>query len=373
MLALVCSSQLWESNSAGYVQVKQAAGTGEMSVRLEPGMYWQGMGSITDYRISDVFDFNNEKISVKFNDGSTAEIGGQAQFRLPLKPDAILKIHTDFRSYDAVVQNLVKKLVAASLKQAANLFRAEEVYSTRRADFIDLVTDQIREGIYATTWREEWVKDQESDKETLIRRVEIRRDKAGEPIVNDVSTFKIYDVDLVGQILINDIDFDDLTDGLIAKRKEAEQNQVVARANAERAKQDAITAMEEGKRDIARAEASALVEKKTAVVEAEKQTEIKKQQALQAEEDKKALIARGEGEAAATKLKVAAGLSPLEKATIDANTAIGVAEKMSQIKFPAMMIIGGGGNGQVINPFDAVGLKSFIDISKAMSDGQANH
>lgn len=38
------------------------------------------------------------------------------------------------------------------------------------------------------------------------------------------------------------------------------------------------------------------------------------------------------------------------------------------VRFQEMMVIGGGGNGQgPLNPFDAVGLKSFIDISKQLA------
>ena len=363
ILVLILSSQIWESNPAGHIQVKQAATTGAMSVRTTPGMYYQGFGTITTYPMSDTYDFTQDKITVKFNDGSTAVLGGQVQFKLPTDEESVLSFHRDFRSYEAIMA-MAKRVVSASLVQSANLFRAEDIYSMRRSEFIDLVTDQIREGIYSTDWRDEWTTDTDTKERTLIKRVEIRRDKNGQPIVNDKSQFKIYGIDLVGQVLVSNIDFDDLTDGLITKRKEAEQQQVVARANAERAKQDAITAMEEGKRDIAKAEALALVEQKKAVVDAERETKVAQQKALQAEEEKKAIIAKGEADAAATKLKVAAGLSPLEKAQFDRDTAIGVAQALAGINLPGVMVIGGDGKGGQINPFDAVGLESFIRMSK---------
>lgn len=369
-VVLIFSFQIFENNSAGYIQVKQAATSGEMSVRLQPGMYYQGFGTITTYKISDIYDFNDgvHQIGVRFNDAATANISGQIKYRLPTTEEGILKIHRDFRSYSAVHNDLVRQVVASALKQSATFFRAEDVYSTRRADFIDMVNDQIKDGIYATSYSEEWRKDELDDTKTiLVRKVETRKDKEGSPIVNEVSAFKTYGIELI-QIVINDIDFDDLTDALIVKRKDAEQQQVVARANAERAKQDAVTAFEQGRANVAIAEAQALVEKKTAVVEAEKNKEVATQKALQAEEEKKAIIARGEADAAATKLKVAAGLSPLEKATIDKETAIGVAQQLAQVKLPGLMVIGGqGANGGQVNPFDAVGLEAFIKMSKNLS------
>ncbi len=145
----------------------------------------------------------------------------------------------------------------------------------------------------------------------------------------------------------------------------------MAKATAERAKQDAITTAEQGKAKVAQAEAEALVLKKTAVINAEKEREVATQNALKAEEEKKAIIAKGQADAEAARLKVAAGLTPLDKANIDKETAIGVAEKLAQVKFPEMMVIGGGANGQgPLNPFDAVGLQSFIDISKSMAKGK---
>lgn len=372
LLSLAFANQIIENNFSGFVQVKQAATTGHMEVILNPGMYLQMFGTVTTYKVSDVYDFNSpsSKINVRFNDASEAQISGQIKFRLPVAPEQLLKLHREFRSYETVHQDLIRQVVAAALKQSATFFRAEDVYSTRRSDFIDLINDQIKAGIYATSYREEWVDDDvEEGKKVLLKKVEVRTDKAGNPIVNEESAFKLYGIELI-QIVINDIDFDDKTDALITKRKEAEQERVVAKANAERAKQDAITAQEQGKANIAEAEAKALVEAKKAVVEAEKNTKVALQKALQAEQEKKAIVFKGEADAEATRLKVAAGLSPLEKATIDKETAIGVAAELAKVKLPNLMVIGGNDSGGKVNPFDAVGLESFIRMSKDMAKAE---
>lgn len=369
LIVLALSSQLFEINHAGYVQVKQAAGSGEMTVRMQPGMYPQMFANIHEYKISDVYDFHDpsEQINVRFNDAATAQISGQIKYRLPLQADDILKIHQDFRSDAAVHSDLIRQVVAAALKQTATLFGAEEVYSTRRADFIYLVNEQIKNGIYATTYTEDMKRDENGD--TFIKRVmAVRNNAAGEPVVAEESAFKRYNIELV-QLVINDVVFDDKTNELIAERKKADQQKVVARANAERAKQDAITAEEQGKANVAEAEAKALVEKKTAVVAAEKDKEVAEQNALRAEAEKRAIIFKGQADAEAAKLKVAAGLTPELRAQIEKDTAIGVAHELAGIKFPAMMVIGGSGkDGNPLNPFDAVGLNSFMEISKKMAD-----
>lgn len=367
---IIFAFQIFGTNDAGYYQVKQAAVNGNMTIIKEPGVFWKMFGTTHEYKISDNYNFSkDDTINVRFSDAATADVSGAIKFRLSLDEKIMQRLHQDFRGYDAVQHELIRQVVAAALKQTATFFRAEEVYSTRRSEFINLINDQIREGIYATTYSENFAKDEDGNS-FLKRNVNITHDKDGNPVIADESAFKAYGIEII-QFVINDIDFDDKTDELIAKRKEAEQEKVVAKANAERAKQDAITATENGKAKIAEAEAVALVKKKTAVIQAEQEKEIAEQNAMKAIEEKKAIIAKGEAEAEAAKLKVAAGLTPLDRATIDKDTAILVAHELAQVKFPNMLIIGGGSNGQsAMNPFDAVGLDSFIKINKAMANSK---
>jgi len=204
----------------------------------------------------------------------------------------------------------------------------------------------------------------------IQKSVKVQMDKNGQPIIKKKSPFKTYEIEVL-QFVVKDIDFDETIDRLIAKKKEAEQAKIVAQAKAEESKQDAITAEEKGKANVATAKYTALVLKETAVIEAKQKYEVAIQDRKKAQEEAKAKIERGQAEAMVAKLKVAAGLSPYERAIIDKDTAIGVAEKLAMIKFPQMMVIGGGGSGKsALNPFDAVGLQSFIDISRKMSKGK---
>ena len=370
IVILSCSAYIFETNDAGQVQIKQAAGTGTMTVHSTPGSYIQGFGDITTYQISDVYDFNDEPINVTFGDSSTAHVSGQIKYRLPVTDAQILQIHQDFKSYPALQTDLIRAVVQSVLTQTSSMFVSEEVYSTRRSDYINLINEQIKYGIYATIYTET-VRRDEDNNPSLVRLVTVKRNEAGVPLVSEPSTFKRYGVELV-QLVINKIEFDEQTKALIVKRKEAEQERVVSKSKAERAKQEAITAEAQGKANVATAEAEALVEKKRAVIAAEKETEVAEQVALQAAEQAKAKISLGEAEAKAAALKVSAGLTPQERAQFDKDTAIGVAGELAKVRFPEMLIIGGSGSSTAspLNPFDAVGLNSFIDISKRMSESR---
>lgn len=364
------STQIFETNDAGYVQVKQAAGTGTMSVRTNSGTYVQGFSDIHTYKVSDVYNFDDSTpIDVTFGDSSTAKVTGQIQYSIPSDDTSILRLHSEFRSDDAFQTRLIRQTVASVLKQTASMFTSEDVYSIRRSEFIALVNEQIKNGIYATVYSETMRKDEDGNT-FLARLTSVKRNEQGLPYIAEPSPFKRYGVNVIS-LVINNVDFDDTTKALIVKRKEAEQERVVAKSKAERAKQDAITAEAQGKADVAKAEAEALVIKKTAVIAAERDKEVAEQVALQAEEEKKATIAKGQATAEAARLAVAAGLTPLEKAKLDKETAIGVAEQLAKVQFPKMMVLGGGSGGQgPLNPFDAVGLKSFLDISRDLADEQ---
>lgn len=363
------------TNNAGYYQIKQAAVTGTMSVIDQPGSYARLFGDITTYQVSDMHYFSksdldggrgseSDPIHVRFNDGGTADISGAIKFRLPVDPVKRLRIHQDFKNYDALKHDLIRQTVAEAMMQTATLMKAEESYSTRRSEFTSLVEDQIKNGIYVTVARE--IKSADADGNELVdHEVFVKRDEKGQPVIRKDSPLSTYGVEVIS-FTIKELDFDPTIEALIQKKKEAEQMKVVARANAEKAKQDTITAREQGNAKIAIEKAEQDVAKIKEVTIAEKLFEVSQLQRKQAEQDAQARITNGRAEAEVNKLKVAAGLTPIERANIDKETAIGVASELAKVQFPSMMVLGGGA-GNPTNPFEAVGLESFLRISKEYS------
>lgn len=371
------SSSLVETNRAGYYQVKQAAVSGEMSVRNEPGVYGQWFGDIHEYRISDMNYFSRHSedggdsvyarpIQVRFNDGGTADISGSLKFRLSTREEDQLRLHEDFKSYSSVQQDLVRQVLTEALMQTATLMKAEESYSTRRSEFTTLAEEQVEKGIFETVSREERRLDAEGN-DFIERIVQIKRDDDGNPVVRKISPLRRYNIEVL-QFVIKDIDFDDTIDALISKKKEAEQAKVVARSNAEKAKQDAITEYEQGQARIAKAKANEEVQKITAVTKAEKEFEVAKFNRKKAEEDAKAQLVVKEAEAKAAKLLVQAGLTPLDRANIEKETAIEVAKALANVKLPQTFIAGGGEGGKAVDPFTAIGLESLMNISNKMAN-----
>ncbi len=375
LVALLLSmGAIFQNNDVGHAQVKQAAFTGNLSIHKAPGIYLQMFGKITDYPVTGFIEFSADEhgegkpMSTTFRGNSGADISGTLKYRLPTDEKQLLSLNERYGSSDSVLETLVKKALLEAVKQTGPMFSAEEAMIQRRSEFTKLAKEQLEDGIFQTYTEDLEIKmeDGQNRTETITH---VRVDKAGKPVIDKPSTLKQYGIEVI-DFTIRDFKFDDLTTKLIKDKKEAEQSKVVGRANSERAKQDAITAMEQGKAKVASAEAEQNVIKVKSVVEAQKNYEVAKFAKLQAEQEALAKTIQGKAESEVSRLKVIAGLSPLEKADIEMKTRIGVAAEIAKVKFPeSMVIVGGGGGpgGGKVDPFSAVGLESFYNLSERMA------
>jgi regulator of protease activity HflC (stomatin/prohibitin superfamily) len=369
--------QLVETNESGNYQVKQAAFTGEMSVINSPGTYSQMFGNIGTYPVSDIYYFSESKLDggdsesaapvlVTFNGGGSAKISGSFKYRLSLKDTDQLLLHQDFRIYENVKHDIIRQVVQEALTKTAATMKAEESYSSRVAEFTSLAESQIVDGIYQTISEQLSRKDTDGNEltETAVR---LLKDEKGHPIVGKISPLKRYNIEVIN-FTIKTFDYDVQTKAIIAKKQESEQGKIVSRANAEQAKQQAITEKEQGNARVAKAEADALVIKKTAVIEAEQETAVAVQAKLKAAEESEALLVTARATATANRLKVDAGLTPQERANFEMKTKIGVAAELAKTKFPDNMIISGGsGSNGSSSPMEALGMNALYDLSQKMS------
>lgn len=385
VLMFTMAGSLWETNDAGHYQVKQAFMTGEMSVRNKAGTYGQWLGDITTYKRTGMHYFSKSTIdggdsayaapvSVTFNGNSKAHISGVLKYRLPSTPNYQLALHDNYRTDKAIKEELIRQYVAEVLIQTAPLMTAEEAYAPRKTEFKKIASDQLEQGIFKKRMRTvevvDWDTNEKGQKVKQVKEkkvVELVYDDAGMPIVETPSPLKENGIEILN-FTLKEFDFDAKTEELIAKKKETEMQKVLAETDAQKAQQDAIKAVAEGRANVAKAEAEALVLKKKATIEAERQFEVARLERKRAEEEAAAELVRKEADAKANALLVKAGLTPRERAEIEMKTAIGVAEQLSKIKLPATFIGGGSGsNGRALNPIDAIGIKSFMDLSKEMT------
>ena len=320
---VIAAPMLFGINDAGDRTVIQYP-TGTLYVRFEPGIYMLWFGRETMYRDVLTYDFDKTDsggeatideagIPVRYQDGGIGTIYGKVRFNLPNVEVDMLKLHKAFRSNQGVAQKLLKPITEESQNLTAGLMTSEAAYAEKRGTFIEWSRDQLTNGKYKTRL-EVNVEEDESTGKKIERAVPvIRFGDDGQPMhVN--SDLLIYGIEISGY-QITDWDFEKKTLEQISAKREATMAIITAKANAERARQESITAEEQGKANVMKAKYEKEVEKQKAVVDAERQKEVAviegsqkvdvaKQARMEAEQRKLAAveykqeqILRGEGDA----------------------------------------------------------------------------
>lgn len=358
-LGLITAYNLWGSNDYAEYRIRQAPGTGEMSVIDEPGMYWDGFADISTYKVSGDIDF--EEVST-MSDGAKVTFRGSVKFRLPTDEKTRLKLHKDFGSYDTVVENLiVKNTIDVLSNKTAPMFTASDTYSARKPEIARILEGQLQNGAYDV-----YYEDVNTSDGAKYRVARVRTDEKGNPVIIGKNLLNAYGIE-IQQVVMGDPQPELKILNIIDAQKEAEQKAVLARSQAEKARQDTITITEQGKAAVAKAEAEAKAKAIVETTEAAKNRDVSKLKAEQAKFDAEKILAEGKAQAEANRLKVIAGLTPQEKAEWEYKTKVGIAQAIASVKFPERMIVSGGAEGSSANPFEAIGLQSLYNLSNQMA------
>lgn len=404
-------------NDAGHRTVIQYP-TGTMKVKLSPGIYPKWFGSATVYNDVITFDFDKTQseaeasldqpgIAVRYQDGGTGTVFGKIRFTLPSDEVTMLKLHKDFRSNNGVAQKLIKSVSEEGMNLTAGLMTSEEAYAEKRSIFTQWSQQQIAEGKFQTELKEVVDESDATGKKVKKNIPVIKYGEDGRPIQLH-SDLKTYGVGVSGY-QITDWDFEKKTLDQISSKREATMAIITAKANAERAKQDAITAEEQGKANVMKAKYEKEVLKQQAVVEAEKvkevaviaasqkvdvaeqtkleaviaasqKVDVAAQEKLEAEQKKLAAaeykeeqILRGEGESEYKRLVMEADGALQQKLDAYVNIMTAFANAVSKQKWvPEVMMAGSGGTGgsegnaasDLIQIFTAKSLKDLgLDMS----------
>jgi len=309
-------------NNAGFRTVVQYP-NGHIWVKADPGWYLSLFGTTETYPDLITFDYdkaddgestlNQPGIAVRYQDGGLGTIFGKDRFALPSDQETMLKLHKAFRSSAGLANKLIRPVTEEATNMTAGLMSSEAAYAEQRGTFIQWSQEQIAKGKYLTYLESKQVTNEQGITEWKNVPV-IRMTDEGQPqhLSSDLNDYGII---LMGH-QITDWDFEPKTLLQISTKREATMAIITAKANAERAKQDAITAEEQGKANVMTAKYEQEVEKEKAVVIAERAkqvavikatqlVDVAEQAKLEAEQKKFAAseykeeqILRGEGDGA---------------------------------------------------------------------------
>jgi len=366
-------------NNAGERTVVQYP-TGTLFVKFSPGIYFKGFGVTQPYWDVYTYDFdkkgsagkNNENslvangIAVRYQDGGTGTVFGKARFALPTDEETMIRLHKDFRDRAAIAQKLIRTVTEESMNLTAGLMTSEEAYAEKRGIFTQWAEQQVAAGKFFTELKSVTEK-QEATNEHMTRNIPvIKYGEDGLP-TQHASDFKMYGIKVNG-FQITDWDFEQKTLDQISRKREATMGIITAKADAERARQEALTAEEQGKKNVMVDRYSKEQEKVQAVVDAEKEKEVAvtkatqavlvaEQGKLEAEQKRLAAIAykqeqilRGEGDGEYKRLVMSADGALATKLDAWKTVHLRYAEAIEKQKWvPDIQLGGNSGNGSAAN------------------------
>ena len=269
-------------NYAGYRTVVQYP-TGTMFVKFSPGIYMKWFGHAEPYPDILTYDFDKDEdtseatlshrgIAVRYQDGGTGTLFGKSRYDLPDDEATMLALHKAFRTPQGVASKLIKPVTEEAENLTAGLMTSEEAYTEKRGTFTEWSRDQIQHGKYKTKLEQKYGEEEGTGKTVLKNIPVIAFGDNGLPIHLD-NDLKTYGITVSGYQIV-DWDFEKKTLEQIATKREATMGIITAKANADRAKQDAITAEQVGLNNVMVAKYAKEVIKTEAIVEAQRDKEV---------------------------------------------------------------------------------------------------
>lgn len=378
---LISIPKIYEDVENERIVINQVPISGTLEYWTTPGLHMQWFGKVTRYYKTNQVWFTgidkdengnvrpsgeNPAMPITYNDKGKGYVLGSVRIELPLETKYLERIQTHYGSMERLMTDLVRPTLSKVVISCGPLMSSLESVSEKRTDLIYYITDQLNYGVYKTKVSEIEVMDALTNEKKTVKVAEaIKDDNAPNGYKRqEESPFGYYGLK-VSQLSISDMEYEAATLDQISKQREADMSIVTAKAKALEAVQRTTQIEEEGKANAAKAKWEQEKIKAVEVTKAQQAFEVAQLQAKEADEKAKKIIAEGKAEAEAARLKVAAGLTPLEKANIEMKTRIGVAEAISKVQLPKVIMSGNGSNSS--SAMDAMGLKMLLDVTDKIS------
>lgn len=385
-IAFIASiGKLWEQTDRSKIYVCQMPISGEYRVWSEGKLEWQGLGDVDAYSKTSQIVYEglrkegddyvlvgeNPAAKTTFNDNGKGYIIGSFRVEMPADTKSMEKIQEDYGSEEALINALVKPQLYKVITACGPLMSSLESVAETRTDLIAHITDQLNYGVYKTRVIKVQVPNTITGELETRNQADLIEDPnaPGGYLRQEVSPFGKYGIKC-GQVSVIDIKYDDDTQTQIDAQRNANLASITLKTQALEFQQKAIKAEEEGKAAAAEAKWKQEREKAVAVTKAQQEFEVAELEAKKAKQVALKVQAEGEAKAAANRALVQAGLTPLEKATIEKETAIGIAQALanSNVRWVPEIIMNGGSGAN--SAMDAVGINMLMDVVKKMNSNK---
>lgn len=367
-------------NDAGERTVIQPI-RGALWVQFDPGLYFSGFFSkktvwpnnftiqisreVNKSADADLWVLSDAKDGT-FSEGDNAELEHTVKWDLPGIEPLMLNLHVTYTNFENLMSTTLlsyqKKIASFSTQRMSS----EAHYSGGKSQLDQYFQDQLRNGqvLLDTETKTRILED--GSQETYIE-VTPKLNKDGSPkrVESDIQTFGI----LSTYTSMDNVHYVEEIDVKLRQKIKYAADKANSKQELIAAQQEEQTAIVKGRKLIAEVTAKQEAQEQEEVIQARK---LKLVAAEKLEEDKykaASTLALKKAEAEGDKLKVMAGLSPLEQAKIDKETAIGVAQALAGpqgIKFPEI-VMGSGGKDGSSGALQTVELKMLYELAKDMA------
>lgn len=293
-------------------------------------------------------------IAITFIDRVGAAVRISVRMKIPQDPEAFRAVAESYRNPQNLIYNTLIPTIKEQISNTGYMFAAQDYISGAATDFRQAVDDQLKYGGYATQRIEFndtiYSAIQEAGPRTIkeinTRYKIIRKtDENGKliRIPHEITKNNI----LVTQVIVDDVYPEPAFKQRLEAQRDISAQKRIEMEKIETAKAEQQRIIAEGERDKSRERVEQEKEQVKQLIAIEtqlKQESTRKQlaeialQTAKLEADQ--MLVRERAQAEANRLKVAAGLTPQEKAQIQKDIAIGVSQNLSNLKLPQVYIEG---------------------------------
>jgi hypothetical protein len=316
-------------NDAGNRTVVEQAG-GKQFVEFTPGIFYAGFFAKETEWPNQISVMYTEKepdltmrdngiqvgtINIMFNDGTTADVKGIAQFVLPSDEKDMILIHNTHRTPQSLVTKRLATFTKECLQSSAQSMSSDKHYGGGRAQMSQDFLDQLRNGVYISQTEEKIVYDSIEKEKKRLYLTSVKRNKQGAP-ERKTSAIQEYSISVADASII-DTDYAPVVDKKLGQIIDAATKSAVSRQELMTAQQQSLTAKAKGEQALVEIEYQQKQEQTRQVVAAETKVRVAEQDKLQQK------IQAEAAELEARKIKTLADADAYKKrTTIQANGAL---------------------------------------------------
>lgn len=230
--------------------------------------------SVADYNMKDN-TIEISRISIRFNDATTAYASGITQYVLPSGEKEMLEINNTHKTPEALVKRRLAPYTQECLQSSAQLMSSEMHYSGGRAQMVQDYIDQLRNGAFLLRVQKDNIYDSIEKTNKTIYNVVNQVGKDGQ-LKRKFSSIKEYEI-TVGDAQVTDVDYQTQVDQMLSKKIAASTAASVSKQELMTAQQQALTAEAQGKSNLVKIEYQQKQEQTKQVVAAQTQVALAQQ------------------------------------------------------------------------------------------------